>query len=55
MIEFDCCECQVHVVDVVHDTPPVPPLCATCLFLPGWHEDPALRQMLGVHLPDDVQ
>lgn len=55
MIEFDCCECRAHVVDVIKEAPPEPPLCATCLHMPGWYEDPALRRTLGAHLPDDVQ
>lgn len=55
MIEFDCCECQGHIVDIVRDAPPEPPLCATCIAIPGWHEEPELRRMLGPHLPDDVQ
>lgn len=56
MIEFDCCECTTHVVDVIRDKPPEPPLCALCLHLPGWHEDPKLRAILGRHLvADDTQ
>lgn len=47
MAEFDCCECGVHVTAVVSDKPPVPPLCALCLSLPGWHEDYELRTVFG--------
>ncbi len=43
MIEFDCCECGRHVVAVIPDQPPEPPLCAHCLYLPGWHEEETLR------------
>jgi hypothetical protein len=42
MIEFDCCECGRHIVAVIPDKAPVPPLCAECLTVPGWHEDPKL-------------
>lgn len=55
MVEFDCCECRAHVVAIIPDKAPEPPLCATCLSLPGWHEDPHLRAVMGQHLPDDVQ
>ncbi len=56
MTEFACCECGTHVVAVIHDKPPAPPLCATCLHIPGLHEDPQLREVLGARLlPDDVQ
>ena len=60
MIEFTCCECGTNVVDVSTDKRPEPPLCATCLHIPGWHEDGKLRAILGAHLepgqlPDDVQ
>lgn len=47
MIEFDCCECRTHVVAIVLEKPPEPPLCATCIALPGWYEDPIMRRMLG--------
>lgn len=51
MTEFDCCECGAHVVAVIPEEPPEPPLCATCLHIPGWHEDGKLRAILGAHLP----
>lgn len=47
MIEFDCCECKQHVVAIVAEKPPEPPLCALCVAMPGWHEDAALRVMFG--------
>lgn len=47
MVEFDCCECGRHIVAVIPDVPPAPPLCAQCLALPGWHEEFALRAILG--------
>ena len=46
MIEFDCCECGLHIVAIVADKPPEPPLCAYCLNIPGWHEDVELRAIL---------
>lgn len=45
--DFICCECGAAVVDVIADVPPAPPLCATCLHLPGWHQVPELRATLG--------
>jgi hypothetical protein len=46
VIEFDCCECGRHIVAIVADKPPEPPLCVTCIYLPGWHEDPELVRLL---------
>jgi hypothetical protein len=46
VIEFDCCECGRHIVAITVEKTPEPPLCAHCLHLPGWHEDPTLRAML---------
>lgn len=46
MIEYDCCECKIHVVLITGDKAPEPPLCATCMMIPGWHEDPELRAIL---------
>lgn len=45
-IEFTCCECQRHIVAIVLDKPPEPPLCMECLHIPGWHEDPKLAATL---------
>lgn len=42
MVEFDCCECGRHIVAIVAEKVPEPPLCAECIHLPGWHEDPVL-------------
>jgi hypothetical protein len=47
MVEFDCCECGAHIVAGAAEKPPEPPLCAICLFLPGWQEDPKLREIYG--------
>ena len=44
-VEFDCCECGVHVVRCDGHLPD-PRLCAECLMLPGWAEDPKLRSIL---------
>lgn len=46
MIEFDCCECGLHVVAIVAERLPEPPLCAWCLFRPGWHEDAQLVKII---------
>jgi hypothetical protein len=40
--EYVCCECDIEVINVTADLPPEPPLCATCLHLPGWQSDPRL-------------
>jgi len=48
MFEFNCVECGVLVVDCTNEKQRNPPLCATCLFLPGWHEDRELRCTFGV-------
>jgi hypothetical protein len=47
MVEFDCCECGVHVVAVATEKVPEPPLCAMCLHMPSWFEDPELRKIFG--------
>ncbi|MGF3028070.1 hypothetical protein ACQVP2_35445 [Methylobacterium aquaticum] len=41
--EFDCCECGHHTVLVGAGSVPAPPLCATCLTLPGWFRHPEAR------------
>lgn len=46
MIEFDCCECNRHIVAIVLDKPPEPPLCAACLTIPGWHEDAVIAKII---------
>ena len=43
--EFDCMECGRHVVQTIADWNKLP-LCAECLYLPGWFQDQALRSML---------
>lgn len=45
--EFDCCECGVHVYAICVDKAPDPPLCCTCLHVPGWMHDPRLREIFG--------
>lgn len=52
MIEFDCCECGRHIVAIVLEAKPEPPLCAQCLFTPGWHEDPKLQALIE---PDEAK
>lgn len=46
-VEFDCCECGVAVISYAEDKPPEPPICCTCLMMPGWFNDPVLRGYLG--------
>jgi hypothetical protein len=45
MIQFECCECHQHVIAIVLDKPPEPPLCALCIAMPSWFEDPKLVAM----------
>ena len=40
---FTCCECGREIIDFPGNAPRQPPLCCTCLFLPGWFRDPAVR------------
>lgn len=57
MIEFTCCECRrrVSVVGPGFEKIPEPPLCAACLMLPGWINDPFLRERLGYDkAPDEI-
>lgn len=49
--EFDCDDCGQHIVALALDVPPNPALCAECVHLPGWFEDPVLRKMLAPYLP----
>ncbi len=51
MIEFDCCDCGIHVVAIIPEKAPEPPLCAMCLFVPGWFEDPQLVAMIDPRRP----
>jgi hypothetical protein len=42
--EYDCSECGRHIVNILG---PVPfDLCATCISLPGWMDDPELVLVL---------
>ena len=44
--EFRCCECRRLIVRLGVTAPPDPRLCAECLFIPGWFNDPVLRRRL---------
>jgi hypothetical protein len=48
MVDFICCECKrrVSVVGPGFDEVPKPPLCAACLLMPGWIDDPVLLDHL---------
>jgi hypothetical protein len=50
VIEFECCECRRHIIAVAARQSPEPPLCAECLFLPGWPDDPRLRAIFNPEL-----
>lgn len=45
-VEFKCCECGQSIVAVVLEIVPEPPLCGMCLNIPGWNDDPHLRDVL---------
>jgi hypothetical protein len=47
VIEFECVDCGIYVYAVCVDKVPEPPLCAMCLFLPNWFEDPRLARIYG--------
>jgi hypothetical protein len=40
--EFICTECGAHVITIVEDKPPYGAICAHCLHMPGWFNDPQL-------------
>jgi len=42
--EFDCAECGRHIFRF--GAPAELPLCAHCIHLPGWFEDPELQRIL---------
>lgn len=45
ILEFDCCECGRHIIQIcgpVYD----PPMCAACLMIPGWCHDPVLARSI---------
>lgn len=44
-VEFNCCECGQSIVAVILEVVPEPPLCAHCLHMPGWNDDPYLRSI----------
>ena len=43
--EFDCVECGQHVIQFGADLDR-PALCANCMTLPGWFNEPELRRIL---------
>ena len=49
-VEFDCCECGRHII-VLAGPMREPPLCAACLCLPGWVDDPELRAAIDPDTP----
>lgn len=42
--EFTCVKCGQHIVEVVH-MPGRPAICAICIHLPGWQDDPQLKEI----------
>jgi hypothetical protein len=44
--EFICAECGTPIWSAIPLTATQPRLCATCISLPGWFEDPELRRIL---------
>jgi hypothetical protein len=52
-VEFRCSECGRHIIQICGPDPATTfHLCAACLALPGWHNDPELRQRLDPDGPD---
>lgn len=49
-LEFDCGDCGRHIVFIIGELAPMPRLCAECIALPGWCNDPKLRGMLDPNL-----
>jgi hypothetical protein len=45
--DFTCCECGAPVSDFTRDKPPEPPLCAICVWVPGWTAYPELLAIFG--------
>lgn len=43
--EFDCVECGRHIIALPYDVWKMK-MCAMCLHMPGWFNDPKLRKML---------
>lgn len=39
--EFDCIECGRHIIRIISELN-TPKLCAMCMHLPGWFNDPLL-------------
>lgn len=42
-IEFDCAECGEHIISISHSHFP---LCAKCVYMPGWFKLPEVRAIL---------
>jgi hypothetical protein len=43
--EFDCINCGRHIINIGMPVSE-PQLCMTCIWLPGWFNDPELRHRL---------
>lgn len=52
-VDFTCAECGRLICAIVLEATPEIPLCAHCVALPGWHEDPELRRIFGVEHPPE--
>lgn len=44
--EFVCVECGSPIWRAIPLTPTEPRLCAACVMVPGWIDDPRLRAVL---------
>lgn len=49
--EFDCCECGRHIIRFIPEPPGLVKLCAQCITLPGWFNDPELVAILDPEMP----
>jgi hypothetical protein len=46
--KFQCCECGRHIVSLTDDKPPEDRRCLAWRMMPGWMDDPLLREQFGV-------
>lgn len=51
MADFTCCECRRDItsIGIGCEKVPDPPLCVTCLMVPGWTRIPELILMFDPH------
>lgn len=50
--EFDCVECGRHIISL-QTWEPTFCLCGMCIMMPGWYDDPRLREVLDPEYKDE--